>query len=134
MTQFYPVIVALVFNALDIVSGLVAGIKNKDIQSSKLRDGLFKKVGFIFCYLMAWLIDTEGTVIGFQINVKILPIIILYVCTTEVVSILENISKINPDLLPSKLMELFHIKKEITNENKNKKFGNQLLIDLCNVD
>lgn len=117
MTQFYPVIVALVFNALDIVSGLVAGIKNKDIQSSKLRDGLFKKVGFIFCYLMAWLIDTEGTVIGFQINVKILPIIILYVCTTEVVSILENISKINPDLLPSKLMELFHIKKEITNED-----------------
>ena len=117
MTQYYPVIVALIFNALDIISGLFAGIKNKDIQSSKLRDGLFKKVGFIFCYIWAWLIDTQGDVIGFEISVKILPIIILYVCTTEVVSILENISKINPDLLPSKLMELFHIKKEITNEN-----------------
>ena len=117
MTQYYPVIVALIFNALDIISGLFAGIKNKDIQSSKLRDGLFKKVGFIFCYILAWLIDTQGDVIGFEISVKILPIIILYVCTTEVVSILENISKINPDLLPSKLMELFHIKKEITNEN-----------------
>ena len=117
MSQFYPVIVALIFNALDVISGLVAGIRNKDIQSSKLRDGLFKKVGFIFCYFMAWLIDTQGAMIGFQISVQILPIIILYVCTTEVVSILENISKINPDLLPSKLMELFHIKKESANED-----------------
>lgn len=117
MKQFYPVILALIFNALDIISGLIAGVRNKDIQSSKLRDGLFKKVGFIFCYLMAWLIDTQGDMIGFQISVKILPIIILYVCTTEVVSILENISKINPDLLPSKLMELFHIQKEQDNED-----------------
>ena len=117
MKQFYPVILALIFNALDIISGLIAGVRNKDIQSSKLRDGLFKKVGFIFCYLMAWLIDTQGDMIGFQISVKILPIIILYVCTTEVVSILENISKINSDLLPSKLMELFHIQKEQDNED-----------------
>lgn len=109
MEQFYPVIVALIFNALDLVTGLVSAVKSKDIQSSKLRDGLFKKVGFIFCYFVAWLVDTQGNVIGFQLGVTILPIIILYVCTTELVSILENISKINSDILPEKLMELFHI-------------------------
>ena len=109
MEQAYPVIVALIFNALDLVTGLVSAIKSKDIQSSKLRDGLFKKVGFIFCYFVAWLVDTQGYVIGFQLGVTILPIIILYVCTTELVSILENISKINSDILPEKLMELFHI-------------------------
>ncbi len=112
MTQFAPVGVALVFNAIDIVSGIIAGIKNKNIQSSKLRDGLFKKVGFIFCYILAWLVDTQGSLIGFQISVQILPIIILYVCTTEVVSIIENICRINPDLLPDKLMALFNIQKE----------------------
>lgn len=109
MEQVYPVIVALIFNALDLVTGFVSAVKNKDIQSSKLRDGLFKKVGFIFCYFVAWLVDTQGNVIGFQLGVTILPIIILYVCTTELVSILENISKINSDILPEKLMELFHI-------------------------
>lgn len=118
MSQFYPVILALVFNALDIISGVIAGIRNKDIQSSKLRDGLFKKVGFIFCYLLAWVVDTYGKMIGFEIAVKILPIIILYVCTTELVSIIENISKINPDLLPTKLMEMFQIKnKGVDNES-----------------
>lgn len=109
MEQFYPIIVALVFNALDLVTGIITAIKNKDIQSSKLRDGLFKKVGFVLCYFVAWLIDTQGELIGFKLGTNILPIIILYVCTTELVSILENISKINPDILPEKLMELFHI-------------------------
>lgn len=117
MTQFAPIGVALVFNAIDIVSGIIAGIKNKDIQSSKLRDGLFKKVGFIFCYLLAWIVDNYGSMIGFQISVQILPIIVLYVCTTELVSIIENICKINPDLIPSKIMEMFHIKKEQINED-----------------
>ena len=109
MEQFYPIIIALVFNALDLITGIITAVKNKDIQSSKLRDGLFKKVGFILCYFVAWLIDTDGSLIGFHLDMPILPIIILYVCTTELVSILENICKIKPDILPEKLMELFHI-------------------------
>lgn len=109
MENLYPIFVALVFNALDILTGIVSAIKNKDIKSAKLRDGLFKKVGFIFCYFTAWLVDGYGDVIGFKLGVAILPVIVLYVCTTELVSILENISKINSDLLPGKLMELFHI-------------------------
>lgn len=109
MEQFYPIIIALIFNALDLITGIITAIENKDIQSAKLRDGLFKKVGFMLCYFVAWLVDTYGSRIGFQFGVPILPAIILYVCTTELVSILENICKINPDILPEKLMELFHI-------------------------
>lgn len=115
MEQFCPIIIALVFNALDLITGVITAVKNKDIQSAKLREGLFKKVGFILCYFVAWLVDTQGTRIGFQFGMSILPIIILYVCTTELVSILENICKINHDILPEKLMELFnisYIKKE----------------------
>lgn len=107
--QFYPVIVAIVFNALDLICGIISALKNKDLQSSRLRDGLFKKVGFILCYFVAWLIDTQGGRIGFNLSVSILPIIVFYVCATELVSILENISKLNSDLLPEKLKELFHI-------------------------
>lgn len=108
----HSIVVALVFNAFDLFTGIISACKNKDIQSSKLRDGLFKKIGFILCYFIAWLIDVEGGTIGFNLGVKILPVIILYVCSTELVSILENISKINNDLLPEKLLQLFHIKRE----------------------
>ena len=116
MEQFYPIIIALAFNGIDLITGILAALRNKDLDSSRLRDGLFKKVGFILCYFVAWLVDNEGSMIGFQIDITILPIIIIYVCTTELVSILENISKINPDILPEKLMEMFHL------FNKDKKY------------
>lgn len=103
------VLVALCFNALDLLTGCIAAIKNKEIQSSKLRDGMFKKIGFLICYFLAWLLDSEGEAVGFSFGVNILPVVILYTCTTELVSVLENVSKINSDLLPEKLMELFHI-------------------------
>lgn len=109
MGNLTPVIVALGFNGLDLLTGFIAAVKNKQIQSSKLRDGLFKKVGFIFCYFVAWVVDNYGTSVGFHFDFNILPVILLYVCTTELVSILENISKINTDILPDRLMELFHI-------------------------
>lgn len=109
METVHTLIVALSFNALDLLTGLVAAVRKHDIQSGKLRDGLFKKVGFVLCYFVAWLLDTHGGSIGFQLAVDVLPCVVLYVCTTELVSVLENITIINPDLLPEKLAELFHV-------------------------
>lgn len=113
------VMVAITFNALDILTGMIAAIRSKEIKSSKLRDGLFKKAAFILCYFLAWLIDTYGHTVGFSIGVPVLPVIVLYVVTTELVSIIENITKINPDLLGSKLLEMFHVKHD-TEEGETK--------------
>ena len=111
MEEFYPIIIVLIFNLFDLISGIISAVKSKDLQSAKLRDGLFKKVGFIMCYILAYVVDNYGGYIGLNLGVLILPIVVLYTCTTELVSILENISKINSDLLPEKLMELFHISR-----------------------
>ena len=112
MQTLYPIIVALVFNATDLITGVISAVKEKSIKSSKLRDGLFKKVGFIICYFVAWMVDTKGAYIGFNLGANVLPIIILYVCTTELVSIIENICKINSDLLPEKLLDFFQLTKK----------------------
>ena len=107
-----PVGVALIFNAVDLITGIIGALKNKDLESGKMRDGIFKKVGFIVCYVLAILLDNFGGTVGIQIGIKLLPIICVYVIMTEVVSIIENIHRINPDLLPEKLKELFHIKDD----------------------
>lgn len=112
MEIYTPIIVALSFNGLDLLTGIISAIRLKDLKSSRLRDGLFKKVAFILCYFLAWLMDNYGNTVGFKLPVDILPVIILYVCTTELVSILENITKINPDILPDKLMQMFHVKHQ----------------------
>lgn len=106
--------VALIFNLTDLVTGLISAVKAKEVQSSKLRDGIFKKIGFLICYFFALMIDSYGSEVGFVLDVKLLPIVLGFVCLTEAVSIIENISKIT-DILPEKLLSIFHISKEDNN-------------------
>lgn len=101
------ILVALIFNGLDLVTGIVGAIRGgEQIKSSKLRDGLFKKVGFIFCYTLGIAINYAESYLTLPFGVDLMPIICTYAIITEVVSIVENISKINPDILPEKLKEL----------------------------
>lgn len=101
------ILLALVFNGLDLITGIVGAIRDgEQIKSSKLRDGLFKKVGFIFCYMLGIVINYAETFLTLPYGVDLVPVICTYAIVTEVVSIIENISKINPDILPDKLKEL----------------------------
>ena len=101
------ILVALVFNGLDLITGIVGAVRDgEQIKSSKLRDGLFKKVGFVFCYALGVLINYAETFLTLPFGVDLVPVICTYAVITEVVSIIENISKINPDILPDKLKEL----------------------------
>lgn len=101
------ILLALVFNGLDIITGIIGAIRDgEQIKSSKLRDGLFKKVGFIFCYILAIAINYAETFLTLPFGVDLVPVICTYALVTEIVSIIENISKINPDILPDKLKEL----------------------------
>ena len=107
----HGIAVALMFNATDLVTGIISAIKEHDLQSSKLRDGIFKKVGFLICYFLALMIDMYGSEVGFALNVELLPVVLGFVCLTETVSIIENLAKIT-DIVPDKLLSLFHISKE----------------------
>ena len=119
MVQLYQVLFALMFNATDLITGIWYAVKEKNLTSSKLRDGLFKKSGFVVCYFIGFMIDTYGYIVGFNVGVKVLNGIVLYAIFTELVSIVENIHRINDKLLPEQLLKLFHV----TNEQKENKDG-----------
>lgn len=107
-----PILIACILNLTDVVSGVVVALKLRDLKSKKLRDGLFKKVGFFLCYLLAWGLDNYGHVIGFNFTVPVLGVVVLYVCTTEIVSITENICQLNPDIMPDTILKYFGITKD----------------------
>lgn len=103
------IIVALGLNLIDLVTGFLGAVKTKSVQSGMLRNGLFKKCGFLFTYLLAFIVDTYGSAIGLELTVNILPVVLLYVALTEITSIIENITVINPDISKTKLLEFFDI-------------------------
>lgn len=101
------ILVALAFNGLDLVTGIVGAIRGgEQIKSRKLRDGLFTKVGFVFCYALGVLINYAENLLTLPFGVDLVPVICTYAIITEIFSIIENISKINSDILPDKLKEL----------------------------
>ena len=101
------ILVALIFNGMDLLTGIVGALRNgEQIKSNKLRDGLFKKVGFVFCYALGIAINYAETYLTLPFGVDLVPVICTYAIITEVVSIIENISKINGDILPDKLKSL----------------------------
>lgn len=108
--------IAIIFNLIDLATGFIGALKYKQVQSSKMRDGVFKKIGFLITYMLAYLIDNYGYHIGMSIGFDVLPIMITYTVAIEIVSICENVHKINPDLLPEKLISIL---KGI-NDNENK--------------
>lgn len=111
----YSVFFALGLNALDLLTGFIGAIKQKTIDSQKLRDGMFKKVGFIIVYLLGFAVDRYGGLVGFNLKFSTLSVIVSYVTITEFVSISENLNKINPDLLPNKFLSFFNIEKRKEN-------------------
>lgn len=106
------ILVAFVFHMLDLASGLLSAFKTKTLCSSKMRDGMFKKIAFLFCYAIGLLLDNYGCAIGFNCSFAVTPLLVFYTTSTECVSILENVHKINPEILPDKIKSLLKISGE----------------------
>ena len=80
--QLWAMGMACVFMLLDIVSGFVGALKNRCVNSSKMRDGIFNKAALLIVILM------------------------------EVASVMENVAKISPELAGSRLLKFFDSEKE----------------------
>lgn len=117
-------IIVLLFIVLDIITGVVQAIQNKDVSSEKLRQGAFHKFSYILILTLAYLIEYSIGYIDLGFSVPIVDGVCAYLILTEIVSIMENIIKMNPGLENSKLWDLFrndHVLKEDLKEIKENK-------------
>ena len=94
----WPIIAVCILVALDIVSGLGKAYATGTLSSKAMRDGLMHKATYFV--LIALFVAVEV----FQQHFEVLPdvpttlAICVYVCATEFVSVLENLTQINPEL------------------------------------
>lgn len=107
-TMLWAMVACLVMMAFDIVVGFMAAWKNHEVQSTKMREGLFHKATLVILMVMAWMIELfvmHVPELGISVPLVIPVCVIIF--TMELVSITENMAKINPELLDSKLLGLF---------------------------
>ena len=91
-------IVALIFIAFDIISGLVGALKNGNYKSSVMRNGLFHKVGEIFAIIFSYGCEEMFPFVGITVNLPICQSVLIYIIIMETGSIVENITNISPEL------------------------------------
>ena len=104
----WAIIACLCLMVFDIFSGFTAALKNRELSSTKMREGLFHKCSLVMCIVLAWCIEMfvmHVPDLGFNVPLVIPACILIF--AMEVVSILENIVKINPDLENEEIVKLF---------------------------
>lgn len=82
----------------DIITGLTKAVYKKKINSTKLRKGLFAKIGEILAICACWIFDFGLAYYNIDLNIPLYQICCVYVSFMEMLSIIENLLVLNPNL------------------------------------
>jgi len=98
----------------DIITGVLQAIYNKDINSTKLRQGLFHKLSEVLALVFSWGVEFACTYIELDVDVPVFKTVAIYICVMELVSIIENLCNMNPSLakLFKPYLEKLHDKED----------------------
>ena len=111
---------------LDMITGTAQAIKNKTFKSSKMRQGVWHKVGIVVVMVLGWLLTEYGKQAGLpQDIVGIVPIINTALVVMESASIMENIAQINPELRQLMIFKVLKdesdkLKEEVQDDKKSR--------------
>lgn len=90
---------ALAFMVVDVFTGVLKAVKNKELNSTKAREGIYKKASFILFIAFGYLADYAMVYVNMGFNFPAAATICTLVIVTEAISVLENLGQINPDLV-----------------------------------
>lgn len=125
--ELYALGITAILIAMDYISGIAAAASRGDLQSSKMREGLWHKLGEVGAILLAYLVAEEGHYIGLPYQIDLLiPAVIIWLSVMEITSILENLTLLNPDLASSGFLRIFRRTDDTddTDDSEDNKHGN----------
>ena len=94
------------FIALDIVTGLLKALSNKECRSINMREGLIHKLTELFAAAFGIAIDFALPILGISVRFSVFSAMVVYITMMEAGSIIENIGAIYP-ALGTKLSTVF---------------------------
>lgn len=90
--EYWEILLPLILMVFDVITGYYNAWKNNETSSSKMRDGIGKKLAEIV-YIVV------GIILGYAFGMKIIGYFIsIYIAYMEIVSIAENCKKLGVDM------------------------------------
>lgn len=90
---------ALAFMGIDVFTGVLKAVKNKELNSTKAREGIYKKASFILFIAFGYLADYAMDYVDMGFSFPAAATICTLIIVTEAISVLENLGQINPGLV-----------------------------------
>lgn len=106
--DWHIIAIVLAFILMDIITGIAQAAKNKELDSSKMRDGLFHKIGFMFAVVLSCLCEYAMMWLDLGFDIPMIGGVCTFICLTELVSILENIALLAPELSEGTFLSYFN--------------------------
>lgn len=83
----WQILTPLIFSIVDILTGYIQAVINKDVDSKIMREGLLHKILLILIMLLSFILE-------FAFNLHCISVgVCIYICVMELTSILENLKK-----------------------------------------
>lgn len=92
------IIIVLGFIVFDVVTGLIKAGYNGDYNSAIMRQGGFHKSMEVMALAVAYFVEYAIVYVNIGVNVPAVPAVTVYICIMELISILENICAVNPQM------------------------------------
>ena len=105
--EYIAAVFVLFFVILDLVTGTLAALGAREWNSSIMRQGLLHKTGSLLCVAFSVLVERASEFVDFGVDIPIFTGICTYICLMECGSIIENLGKINPKIVPDKIKQYF---------------------------
>ena len=86
------------FILFDIITGVIKALYKEGLNSTYLRKGLFHKLAEILTVIGSGLLEYGMNYVDIGIEVPVLNVVAIYICIMELISVIENLSEVNPSL------------------------------------
>jgi toxin secretion/phage lysis holin len=111
-------IIVIIILGLEILSGVLKGIKNKNLDSTKFREGLLSKSGYflqiVLCLLVSMFVNLP----------YLLYMDLIWISCSEGVSVLENLNEVGVPC-PSFVKDVLEKTKKTTEDTMESKINNE---------
>lgn len=91
-------LIVLLMILMDVITGIMQACKNKTLNSTVLREGLWHKLAEIVAIVFAYLVSFVPDAFDINVSLPLLTPVCVYIVIMEIISVLENICLMNGQL------------------------------------
>ena len=113
-----PVVAVVLASLLDMAFGFGAAVLNKEVSSSKMREGIARKLGILGLVVVAIFVELGTCYVGLPVNVPVVGGVAAWLVLMELISVCETLTKLNPELASSPLLSVLKCAFDSVDEKK----------------